>query len=168
MALASEAMKSLEKAESKINNKPVENVVKKTTEEQPSDIARLKAFIDNNHLGFEKNGKKFVTVEAWQFLAQIKGLLPTFESEECNINGVYAVRTTCDLRTTNGLSVSKSTMIATADEVFLSDKDKFAVWGMSETRAFARSLKNIYGYLLVALGFQATPGEEITEKKGAR
>lgn len=163
MALASEAMKSLERAETNINN---DVVVEKTTTIKPkSDLEKLRSFIDKNHLGFEKNGKKFVTVEVWQYIAQLKGLVPEFESCPDDIDGVYSVRTTCSLYGVSDRKyVSKSTMIATSDEEFLADKDKCAVWGMSETRAFARAMKNIYGYLLASLGFQATPWEEITDK----
>lgn len=182
MTLASDAMKGLQKAEKGVNEK-------KTTTTPPKDqkpvktagngsqdkkvelsddakkLLALKTFIETNNLGLDDNGKKYVKVEVWQYLAQQRGLIPTFLSEETQYGENYGVKTTCILHNASGLEITRSTMIATRDEEFLKDKDRFAVMGLSETRAFARAVKNIYGYLLVALGFNATPWEEITIKK---
>lgn len=192
MTLASDAMKGLNKAENAVNKAgnpapktetisvsstakvdkgteptPVKNI--KLTEEQKKaiqELASLKKFIEDNSLGLDDHGKKYVKVEVWQYLAQQHGLIPTYLSEEVNYGEVYGVKTTCLLRNSQGQEISRSTMIACRDEDWLKEKDRFAVMGLSETRAFARAVKNIYGYLLVALGFNATPWEEITEKKG--
>lgn len=172
MVLASEAMQSLNKAENTINKtnmvkqpakKPVEQ---KELPKQAADLLRLKQFIDNHNLGFQrKDGRKYVKVEAWQYLAQIKNLMPTFETEphwvELGEERVYTVETTCILKLGGTEEVSRSTMVACSNEKFLKDKPMYAVWGLSETRAFARAVKNIYGYLLVSLGFQAVPFEEM-------
>lgn len=193
MTLASDAMKGLNKAENAVNKaenpapktetisvsstakvdkgtepKPVKNI--KLTEEQAKaiqELAALKKFIEDNKLGLDDHGKKYVKVEVWQYLAQQHGLIPTYLSEETAYGDTYGVKTTCILHNAQGQEISRSTMIATRDEEFLKNLDRFAVMGLSETRAFARAVKNIYGYLLVALGFNATPWEEITiEKKG--
>ncbi len=182
MTLASDAMKGLNKAETAVNKaepKPVEPA-KAEEKKKPAkkvelspeqlkavqDLASLKKFIEDNKLGLDDNGKKYVKVEVWQYLAQQHGLIPTYLSEEVSYGETYGVKTTCILHNVQGAEISRSTMIACRDEDFLKDKDRFAVMGLSETRAFARAVKNIYGYLLVALGFNATPWEEITEKKG--
>ena len=180
MTLASDAMKGLGKAENAVNKaetpkkvEPKKAVKKEATEieispeqqEAISQLLALKNFIEKNHLGLKDGDKKYVKVEVWQYLAQQRGLIPTFLSEELTYGDVYGVKTTCILHTQQGQEVSRSTMIATRDEQFLADKDRFAVMGLSETRAFARAVKNIYGYLLVSLGFNATPWEEITIKK---
>lgn len=182
-ALASDAMKGLNKAEKAVNEVRVEVAspsaekpqvdVKKAqrgTKKLSSEVQRavqqmeaLKNFIEANKLGFERDGKKYVKVDAWQYLIQQKGITPTFISEEAETDShIYYVKTTCILRNSSGVEITRSTMIASQDEKFLANLDRFAVMGMSQTRALARTVKNVYGYLLVALGFQATPWEEIS------
>lgn len=183
MTLASDAMKGFNKAEAVVNKgelktAPVEPT-KKVESKNPikkvellpeqlkaiQELTSLKKFIEDNKLGLSSNGKKYVKVEVWQYLAQQHQLIPTFLSEEVSYGETYGVKTICILHNAQGGEISRSTMIACRDEDFLRDKDRFAVMGLSETRAFARAIKNIYGYLLVALGFNATPWEEIAEKK---
>lgn len=172
MTLASDAMKGLNTAEKAINSeekKPAPKAEKSekitlTAEQQKnvSDMLALKTFIEKNKLGVSDGGRKYVKVEVYQYIAQMKGLLPTFLTEEnYREDKTYFCRTTCILRTVDGLEISRSTMLADKKEEFLKDKDNFAVMGLSETRALARAVKNIYGYLLTAIGYQATPLEEI-------
>lgn len=183
-ALASDAMKGLNKAEKAVNE--AKTVVEPSSAEKPLKTAKngqkelkkelspetqravqqmeaLKKFIEVNKLGFEKDGKKYVKADVWQYLIQQRGLTPSFISEEGKTDDqVYYVKTTCVLLTADGREVTRSSMIASKDEKFLKDLDRFAVMGLSQTRALARTVKNVYGYLLVALGFQATPWEEIS------
>lgn len=183
MTLASDAMKGLNKAEKEINEeKPATSAPKsaekpakpekqlKLTDEQKKAVAEmmsLKNFIEKNKLGVEEGNRKYVKVEVYQYIAQQKGLLPTFLTEEgYRDDKTYFCRTTCILRNVSGVEISRSTMLADKKEDFLKTLDDFAVMGLSETRALARAVKNIYGYLLTAIGYQATPLEEINEKKG--
>lgn len=176
MTLASDAMKGLNTAEKEINKeKPApapkakeEKKVKLTPEQAKavSEMVGLKNFIESNKLGVTEGARKYVKVEVYQYIAQLKNLLPTFLTEEgYREDKTYFCRTTCILRTVEGTEISRSTMVADKKEDFLKDKDDFAVMGLSETRALARAVKNIYGYLLTAIGYQATPLEEINEKE---
>lgn len=195
MTLASDAMKGLNKAETAVNSsekpanpapksseKPATSAQKssekpaqtdkqvKLSSEQAkavSEMVALKNFIEKNKLGVDDGKKTYVKAEVYQYIAQQKGLLPTFLTEEgYRDDKTYFCRTTCILRTIEGVEISRSTMIADKKEDFLKPLDDFAVMGLSETRAMARAVKNIYGYLLTAIGYQATPLEEINDKKG--
>ena len=184
MTLASEAMKGLNKAETEINKekpktatpatkKPVqEKKIELTPEQQKAvaDMLALKRFIEGNHLGISDGKKNYVKAEVYQYIAQQKHLLPTFLTEDgFREDGVYFCKTTCILRKTDTMEeISRSTMLAEKSEDWASKLDNFAVMGLSETRAMARAVKNIYGYLLTAIGYQATPFEEINEKKGKK
>ena len=167
---------ALEKAESNINAKPT--TVKKTTKKVESgaisDSDKLRAFVTKNALALKKsNGKTYLMAEAWQFVARLKGLIPSFESvSEIDTTAdstgktvrYLKVTTTCILKREADLEeVSRATIVATSLEKFLSDKPAYAIWGMSETRALSRAIRNIYGYIASDAGYQATPLEEIQD-----
>lgn len=163
---------ALNKAEANINSpakadKPAEN----KAEKKPSDAEMLKAFVNKNGLALSKGNKTYLLAEAWQFVARLKGLTPSFESASDIVTTVdkegkqmryLQVTTVCILKDTKTLQeVSRSTIVATSLESFLRDKPAYAVWGMSETRALSRAIRNIYGYIARDAGYQATPWEEI-------
>lgn len=164
---------ALNKAETAINKgeakKPAKTPAK--AEKQPSDAELLKAYVNKNKLALEKNGKTYLLAEAWQFVAMLKDIIPSFESASDIVDTVngdgkkvryLAVTTTCILKDKKTLQeVSRSTIVATSLEQFLHDKPAYAVWGMSETRALSRAIRNIYGYIARDAGYQATPWEEI-------
>lgn len=171
---ASKVSAALDKAEANINKpagekKPAED--KTTKKKTPSDAELLKAYVNKNGLALDKGGKTYLLAEAWQFVAHLKKLIPTYESvseiTETKDGGGKAIRyltvtTTCRLLREDTLDeVSRSTIVATSLEGFLKDKPAYAVWGMSETRAFSRAIRNIYGYIARDAGYQATPWEEI-------
>ena len=174
MALASEAMKGLNKAEESVNKEaktkkspekstPAPEV--KLSPEQQEAVKRmlsLKNFIEKNNLGIQDGKKKYVKAEVYQYIAQQQGLIPTLLTEEEYRNDVYVCKTTCILNSVKtGAEISRSSMIARSDEEWLKGMEKYATMGLSETRAIARAVKNIYGYLLTAIGYQTTPAEEI-------
>lgn len=165
---------ALDKAEENINKEGIETPAEKPAEKKdkkPSDAELLKAYVNKNNLALRDAGKIYLLAEAWQFVANLKDLVPSFESasdigETTKKDGTklryMTVTTTCRLiRKSDLQEVSRSTMVATSLEKFLQDKPAYAVWGMSETRAMARAVRNIYGYIARDAGFQATPWEEI-------
>lgn len=144
--------------------------VEAATAEGLTDAEKLVRFVNKNGLALNKNGKTYLLAEAWQFVCRLKGLTPSFESsaeientQDKNGTSIryYSVTTTCRLLDKNGVERTRSTIIATSLEQFLKDKPAYAVWGMSETRALSRAVRNVYGYIARDAGYQATPWEEI-------
>lgn len=151
-------------------SKEVNGAVKKPAKAEMTDAEKLLAFVNKNKLALQKNGKTYLLAEAWQFVCRLKGLTPTFDSaseiesttdREGKAIRYYIVTTTCRLCDKNGVEKTRSTIVATSLEGFLSDKPAYAVWGMSETRALSRAVRNVYGYIARDAGFEATPWEEI-------
>lgn len=135
-------------------------------------ITKLKAFVNKHNLALERGGKLYLRAEAWQYLANLLGLHPAFDSaaevmESRAPNGKdfrqYVVTTGCTLYDKDQHEVGRAMMIASNHEPFLRGKELFATWGMSQTRAFSRAMRNIYGYLVLAAGYQALPWEELGE-----
>lgn len=166
--LAEKAKEAMANAAAKASDlKPIPVV----SDEDAEDIAKLKAYVNGNNLAMTDGGKTYLRAEAWQYILRLKGVTPIFESasevhSSKGANGKevrqYIVTTSCELRdiATNNV-ISRATMIASNKETFLNNKPLYATWGMSQTRALSRAVRNVYGYLAVGAGFQATPWEEV-------
>lgn len=160
-ALFEKVSAGLKVAEKKIDgDKHEQTMTKLITRDKLVSLIKEYATTTGNVV--HNNGRNYVTNAVWQFIASATGLVPSFE---CVKEG-DAVVCTCTLYNRQQVEISKSTMMASKDESFLKEKDMFAVFGMAQTRALSRAVRNIYGYLVEQAGFQSTPLEEIIEKKG--
>lgn len=128
------------------------------------DVSKLKAFVDGAGLAIKKaDGKTYLLAEAWQYIMVLKNLTARCECVDSrDEKGVLTVTIQCIVTDKDGEVVADGVMQAKSDEPWLSDKPEFAVYGMAQTRAISRALRNRYGYLARACGFQATPVEEIS------
>lgn len=174
MTSKEEMMNAMEEAAKKVNSISGEPSIAEPDEEisQAEVVMRLKNFVNEHNLALERGGKRYLKAEAWQYLANLLGLHPAFDSaaevmESRSQNGKdfrqYVVVTGCTLYNKKQQEVGRATMIASNHEPFLKGKQLFATWGMSQTRAFSRAMRNIYGYLVLAAGYQALPWEELGE-----
>lgn len=133
-------------------------------------VAKLKNYVAKNKLAMVKDDKIYLRAEAWQYILAMKKVTPSFDSvaevhtsRAANGKEVrqYIVTTVCELKNQEGRTISRATIIASNREKFLKDKPLYATWGMSQTRALSRTVRNVYGYIAVGAGFQAVPWEEI-------
>ena len=133
------------------------------TETMDELAKKVRAFADKTHNVVTLNGKNYVKVGVYQYLASLLHITPEFDFEpESTQSEVWC---TCILRNAKGDRITHTTMYADKQEVFLRDKDDFAVLGMAQTRAFVRAMKNIYGYLMEYAGYQSVAIEEIGKEK---
>lgn len=124
---------------------------------------KVRLFADKTHNVVTLDGKNYVKVGVYQYLASLLHITPSFDfAEESSQNEVWCI---CTLKNKAGIEITHTTMYADKDEEFLKDKPAYAVLGMAQTRAFVRAMKNIYGYLMEYAGYQSVAIEEI-EKKG--
>ena len=162
------AMEAMAQATEQANNLTAEPIL---NDQDAKDVAKLKAYVRENKLALEREGKTYLRCEAWQYILAMKGLSPSFDSvsevyESNGANGKkvrqYVVTTNCELKNKEtGVTISRATMIASNYESFLKNKPLYATWGMSQTRALSRAVRNVYGYIAVGAGFQAVPWEEV-------
>lgn len=160
------------KKEAKLNINPTKptDASKKTKINENQDIVtmdslakKIRSFADKTHNVVTLDGKNYVKVGVYQYLANLLRISPEFDFEpESTQSEVWCV---CTLKNQIGRELTHTTMYADKDEEFLKDKPAYAVLGMAQTRAFVRAMKNIYGYLMEYAGYQAVAIEEI-EKKG--
>lgn len=131
-----------------------------------SDAAKFKKFVSSAKCCINKNGKIYLLAEAWQYIMDLKNLRVNTVCTEERVpltNGEYRLVVSCQatIYDENNKIVSTGIMQASSDEEFLSDKPAYAVYGLSQTRAISRAMRNRYGYLARACGFEAVPVEEI-------
>ena len=159
-------------AEKKIDNvKGPKLVTKKPTADSEIQISeetinlakKVRLFADKTHNVVTLDGKSYVKVGAYQYLAHILGLTSAFEFDDNSTN--EEVWCTCILRNKEGNRVTETVMYANKKEVFLRDKEDFAVLGMAQTRAFVRAMKNVYGFIMELAGYQSVGVEEISLNK---
>lgn len=150
----------------KTQNTPTATISVSTNSTQPKcvddDVSKLKAFVDGAGLAIKKDNRAYLLAEAWQYIMVLKNLTARCECVDTrDEKGALIVTAQCIITDENDNVVADGVMQARSDEPWLSDKPEFAVYGMAQTRAISRALRNRYGYLARACGFQATPVEEI-------
>lgn len=180
-AMNIEREEALADAENEVNeailNKPAEKTkvkaketITKAPDPEKTEWAIFKDYIDSAGLIVKKSdGSTYLKAEAWLYLAMLKGLIPSVETqelmagdEEGHEEDTLRVKATCKLLDKEtGRVVSQSDMFASREEDFLKDKPEYAVYGMAETRAITRAVRNVYGYVVRGIGYESTPAIEM-------
>ena len=161
----------LNKASDKINeSQPKQG---STVANEEGIVVKFGKFCVANGMVMTLGSKQYLKAEAWQYLASLLGLYPSCEcltlyekeenSDKQKFVGVKVIVTL--IRSKDLAEVSKATMTARCEETFLKDKDDFAVYGMAQTRAISRAVRNVYGWIAVAAGYEATPYDEMPKGK---
>lgn len=156
----SEGMHAAEKQIDAVKKKPARPTEEKHCGAKSlSDIAsKVKTFAERTHNVVTLDGKTYIRVGAYQYLAHLMNIVPDFDFDpESTSTEVFCV---CKLFK-DGDYLSSATMYADKTEEFLRDKPDFAVLGMAQTRAFARAMKNIYGFIMESAGYQSVSVEEV-------
>lgn len=129
-------------------------------DEELQIIKKLRTYANKTHNIVTFDGKSYVKAGVYQYLAYLLGITPSFQFEDESTQ--EQVWCTCTLyKDEDGGEISRTTMYADKKELFLRDKPDYAVIGMAQTRAFVRAMKNVYGFLIEAAGYQAIAIEEI-------
>lgn len=149
--------------------KPVEEV------EKMSDAQLVKLFIETTGTATVVNegDKAYPHAEAYLFLAYVKNTYPTIQevrevTDEIN-KSVKRIYARAALKSLDGEheTLSTTTMCATTDEAWVAAKPNpfSSAYGLAQTRAIARLIRNQFGYIMAQAGFNETPYEEIDDSK---
>jgi hypothetical protein len=132
------------------------------------DVAKaLKVFVKRNPCQVHEgdSGSKFLRVESWQFVAACYGCTPMISSTQALIEegsnkelGFIAV---AHLRNDQGQIISGAEATCMCEEEFWQGQPLFAVRSMASTRASAKVIRLVFGWVVQLAGFQPTPAEEI-------
>lgn len=156
------AEKRIDSKKIKVENKSVlEKAEVKIFEDSEREIIRkIRWYANKTHNIVTYDGKSYVKAGVYQYLAYLVGLTPSFQFEDNSTQEeVWCTCIIYDDETDK--EITRTTMYADKEEKFLQDKPDYAVIGMAQTRAFVRAMKNVYGFLIEAAGYQAIAIEEI-------
>lgn len=108
------------------------------------------------------NGKQYIEYEDWQTLARFYGATVGTEwTKPIERNGKVWGYEAKAIVTMKGELVSSAEAMCTRDERNWAARDEFALRSMAQTRACAKSLRNVFAWIVVMAGLQPTPAEEM-------
>ena len=132
--------------------------------EQKSEFDDFRKFVNaTNTAVAKKEGGVYLKAEAWLYLAKLKGLTPSLDvtPHRDSTGKLKWVDAVCHLLDIDGIEISKSVMMASMDEDYWKGLPDYAVYGMAETRAITRAVRNVYGYVAKGAGYESTPAIEM-------
>jgi len=115
------------------------------------------------------NGKTYLTLEDWQLIGHFYGMAARVTStnyvefpdpEYGSVRGYEAKAEVIRLK--DGLVIGSGESMCMNDEKKWSNKPMHALRSMAQTRACAKSLRNMLAFVPVLAGYGATPAEELT------
>lgn len=111
----------------------------------------------------EMNGKQYLYFEHWQTIGQFFNSTVGIEWTKELIEGeqFYGYEAKAVIYNQQGVVVGGAEAICTVDEKNWSNKPKFQLKSMAQTRAMAKALRSRFGFIAVLAGVEATPAEEM-------
>ncbi|MFA5061950.1 MAG: hypothetical protein WC526_02300 [Patescibacteria group bacterium] len=108
------------------------------------------------------NGEQFLTFEDWQTIARFYNTSVGVEwvkpiTKKDNVFGFESRAVAYK----DGKIVSSAEASCTREEKSWTDKPAFQIKSMSQTRAMAKCLRNIFAFVAVLSNYQPTPAEEV-------
>ena len=136
--------------------------------ERAEKVAKaLKGFLDRKADKVVFKGKRYPQAEDWQFVAAFFGHTARVRSteellgENDLVDGYIAVAEVVDA---SGRIVSAAEAACTRDEDNWTRKPDFQLRSMAQTRACAKSLRNVFAWVMILAGLSPTPAEEMVEE----
>jgi hypothetical protein len=140
--------------------------------ERAEKVAKaLKKFLDRkdakDQVSF--NGRRYPKAEDWQLVGAFFGHTARIRSttelrdEDGNVSGYVAA---AEVVNPSGQIVSAAEAACMRDEPNWSRKPDFQLRSMAQTRSCAKSLRNVFAFVMVLAGLAPTPAEEMTEENG--
>ncbi len=125
----------------------------------------LKDIIDKKSKKIMINGEQYIEFEDWQTLARFFKYTPKVIATSYlpDLKGWEAKAVVIDK---DGKEISGADAMCLRAEPNWKDKAEFQVRSMAQTRACAKVLRNVLGWVVVLAGYKPTPAEEMEGIKG--
>jgi hypothetical protein len=108
------------------------------------------------------NGKRYLYFEHWQTVAKFFNSTVGIDRTEQTEKGYIAKAVVYNKE---GVIIGGAEASCMQDELNWKTKPDFQLRSMAQTRAMAKALRSIYGFVAVLAGVEATPAEEINGKE---
>lgn len=113
------------------------------------------------------NGEQYIEFEDWQVLGKFYGVTAeVISTEPINIDGVKGFLAKARAVDASGRTISAAESMCLNDEPNWSRKPLFQLRSMAQTRACAKSLRNVLAWVVVMAGYRPNVAEELAGQEG--
>lgn len=118
------------------------------------------------------NGVQYLEFEDWQTLGRFYGVTVKVTETKPVLSPTAKVETTVGYEAravalrSDGMEISAAEAMCLNDEKNWKDRPLFMLRSMAQTRACAKALRNVLGWVTILAGYKATPAEEVLGLKG--
>lgn len=126
---------------------------------------RLMDIVNQNNWAKRLGGDKpHLAYEAWQTVGKYYSYtVKTYDAEYVELGGVWGFKAKAVVvNEMTGIEVGSADAYCMSDERNWSNKPKFQLASMAQTRAGSKALRQILGFVVALAGYNPTPAEEIT------
>lgn len=126
----------------------------------------LANYIKEQKLTVKIKGNEYVKVEGWQFAGINFGVIPIVRKLEALDGKPTTFKYRCEvelIRLANNQVVGCGIGMCSSEENSKKTFDEYAIASMAQTRAIAKSYRNLFAWLIKSAGFAPTPAEEMDE-----
>lgn len=110
------------------------------------------------------NGEQYLEFEDWQTVAKFYGVTAkVIKTQYIEFGEVRGFEAQAVALNRYGLEISGAEAMCLSDEPNWKSKPLFQLKSMSQTRACAKVLRNVFAWVVVLAGYRPTPAEELTE-----
>lgn len=135
----------------------------KVLEEAGQAAKALQHVIDNKAKPVKFNGETYLEFEDWQTVGRFYGITARVrDTKFVQYDKVSGFEASADALLVNtGQVISSADAMCLNDEPNWSKKPMFQLRSMAQTRACAKSLRNVLAWVVVLAGYKPTPAEEM-------
>lgn len=128
----------------------------------------LQSVISNRKNAVKFNGKHYLSFEDWQTAGRFYGITAKIVSTEVvEIDGTKGFMARAEaISTQTGQVLSAADSMCMNDEPNWKSKPLFQLRSMAQTRAAAKSLRNVLAWVVVLAGYEPSVAEEMTGDEG--
>jgi len=107
-------------------------------------------------------GEQYLEFEDWQTVGRFYGVTSKAVSvDPITIGGVHGFKAVAVAQLVDGRAISRAESLCMSDEANWAHKPLYQLASMAQTRACAKSLRNVLAWVVVLAGYRATPAEEL-------
>jgi hypothetical protein len=133
-------------------------------EEARKAASALQDVVKNKQKPVIFNGEQYLEFEDWQTVGRFYGVTAKVVSTEfIDFGAVQGFLARAVTLRADGMEVSAAEAMCMNDEPNWKSKPLFQLRSMAQTRACAKSLRNVLAWVVVLAGYKPTPAEEMQE-----
>ena len=145
-----------------IKTDPVQESPAKSLQYGKKASKALVGVVKQNGWSVRIQNRDYLVYEAWQTLAKFYNCtVKTISTEQIIIGEVTGFKAKSAVIDSRGVEIGGAEALCMSDEKNWSGKPLFSLMSMAQTRAGAKALRQIFSYVVVLAGYEATPKEEM-------